>query len=65
MCFVKNHDVFDWWARINQRIITKVVNVLNEGFDTLANFCLPNFFALFLSASYFVTGESFVKHSDQ
>ena len=50
---------------IYQRIIAKVVNVLDECFDAFTNFPFPHLLALFLSPRDFITRQRFAKHSDE
>ena len=61
---IEDHDVLDWRAGIDQRVITKMVNILDERFHALANFPFPHFLALLLAACDFVARQRFAKHSD-
>src|SRR5262245_57503642 len=49
----------------DQRVIPKVMNVLDEGLDAFGNFTLPHSNTLIFLPCNFVTGQGFAKHSNQ
>src|SRR5437588_3209630 len=57
--------MLDRWTGLYQRVIPKVVNVLDERFNTLTNFSFPHLLAQFLSPRDFITRQRFPKHSDE
>lgn len=57
--------MFDRWARLNQRIVSKMMNILNKCFDTLANAALANFFTLLSPTRNLVAGEGLSKHGHE
>ena len=40
--FVENHDVFYRRANIDQRVVTKMMNVLDKGFNAFTNFAFAH-----------------------
>ena len=64
LSLIENHDVFDWRPRIDQRVITKVVNILDKGFDALTNFAFAHLLTVSLSPRDFVARQRFAKDGD-
>ena len=42
--FIENHDVFDWRAGIDQRVIAEMVHILNERLHAFPNFAFADSF---------------------
>lgn len=62
---IEDDNVLYGWSRIGQHIIAKVVDVLNERFDTLADLSLSRPNAAALLTCNFITGECFPEYRDK
>ena len=65
LSLVKDDDVIDRRPRINQSFIPEVMDILNEGFDTLAYFPFTNPFTTALSAQNLIASEGFTQNGNQ
>ena len=63
--FVKDHNMFGGRAGVDQCLVAKVVNVLDERFDALANFALPYSNAKILLTCDLITGQRLTEHCDE
>ena len=62
---VENHNMFHRRAGVDQRIVAKVMNVLDESFDALGNFPLSHSNADSPLTCNLVTRECFAEHGDE
>src|SRR5918996_710346 len=62
---IEDHNMLRRSARIDQCIVAKVMNVLDESFDALTNFSFSYSKTLSLLTRDLVTGKRFTKDSDK
>jgi hypothetical protein len=62
--FIKDGDVLVWRFRVQQRLVAKMVHVLNQSFDPLADPAFLDLFAGGFAAGNFVACERFAQDRD-
>lgn len=62
---VKNDDVLGWRSGVDQHVIAEMMHVLNESFDTLSDFALPQMKTATSLTSQFVAREGFAQHCNE
>src|SRR5687767_3020763 len=65
LSFIENYNVLNGRSRLAKCFVAKMVNVLNERFDTFAHFAFTDFLAIRLSTNNLITSERFAKHRDK
>ena len=56
LSFVEDHNVFDGRSGLDQRVISKVMNVLDEGLDALSHIPFADLLALGFASRNFIAG---------
>ena len=65
LSFVKNDNTINRRSFVNQRLVAKVMNILDEGFDAVGHFSFSDFLALSFAAAHFIARQRFTQNRHQ